>query len=563
MIDATGLTKVFGDKVAVDNLSFSVRSGMVTGFLGPNGAGKSTTMRLILGLDHPTKGHCRVNGRSYRYTKAPMTEVGALLEAKSVHPGRTARSHLKALAATHGIPTKRVDEVIELVGLSAVATKRAGDFSLGMGQRLGLAAALLGDPETLILDEPINGLDPEGVAWVRSLLKYLAEEGRTVFISSHLMSEMAMVADHIIIIGRGRLISDSPMSDLIERASGRVIKVRSPQVAQIREVVARSGRTITDTMDGAILISGLSPEAIGKEAARRGWVLYELTPVQRSLEDIYMELTDSVQEFRTEGRFNELAASQHPPVGSPPDEEKLTEDFEDDEEVPDDEDEYPAYEPAPSDTIDRAASPARPVSSGERLRTGDPELRTRTTNNALRSRPSGVDSLSRSRPSGVNPTPRPPSPDSSSQVRSRPRSPEPPPRPRTYDSELFVRPRLPDDPLPRTRSLDSEPNPKPRSPDDAPRSQEMNPVPRPRFMDADYPAHPRPSDPELFRSRLMEPEPAQPAPRKPDERRSETSADPLRLPRPQTDQLPEKSRPGTPGQPGSSDPNRPRRAWGV
>jgi len=324
MIDATELTKKFGDKVAVEGLSFSVRSGTVTGFLGPNGAGKSTTMRLILGLDHPTSGRTMVNGRSYLSTKAPMHEVGALLEAKSVHPGRTARNHLRALAATHGISPKRVDEVIGLVGLSDVATKRTGAFSLGMSQRLGLAAALLGDPETLILDEPINGLDPEGVAWVRSLVKHLASEGRTIFISSHLMSEMALTADYVIIIGRGRLIVDAAMSDLINQASGQVVKVRSPDATDIADAVSHSGRSVTWTDDRCLLISGLTSEALGKEAARRGWVLYELTPVQRSLEEIYMELTDSVQEFhagaqaRALGPRPEDSEAADPPVRTDP-----------------------------------------------------------------------------------------------------------------------------------------------------------------------------------------------------------------------------------------------------
>ena len=321
MIDATQLTKAFGKKLAVDRLSFTVKSGMVTGFLGPNGAGKSTTMRLILGLDRPTSGQARVNGRAYTHTKAPMTEVGALLEAKSVHPGRTARSHLRALAVTHGISKKRVDEVIESVGLSQVANKRAGGFSLGMSQRLGLAAALLGDPETLILDEPINGLDPEGVAWVRTLVKQLAQEGRTIFISSHLMSEMALTADHVIIIGRGRMIADSPMSDLIERASGHVVKVRSPNLSDIVDVVTESGREVTHEEDGSILISGLTSEAVGKEAERRGWVLYELTPVQRSLEDVYMELTAAAQEFHSHSQpVENTPVSVHPApaVSAPP-----------------------------------------------------------------------------------------------------------------------------------------------------------------------------------------------------------------------------------------------------
>ncbi len=311
MIDAVGLTKKFGDKTAVDDLSFSVRAGMVTGFLGPNGAGKSTTMRLILGLDHPTSGQTRVNGRSYSSFKAPMTEIGALLEAKSVHPGRSARSHLMALAASHGIPSRRVDEVIDLVGLTPVARKRAGGFSLGMSQRLGLAAALLGDPETLVLDEPVNGLDPEGVAWVRNLVRYLADEGRTVFISSHLMSEVALTADHVIIIGRGRLIADAPMSELIARASGVVTRVRSPQASQIADTAHRTGRTVVANEDGTLTVNGWSAQAIGEAAARQGWVLYELTPLQRSLEDVYLELTNSAVEFHGAGQPGPVT------VGSP------------------------------------------------------------------------------------------------------------------------------------------------------------------------------------------------------------------------------------------------------
>ena len=606
MIDATGLTKVFGDKVAVDDLSFSVRSGMVTGFLGPNGAGKSTTMRLILGLDHPTKGHCRVNGRSYRYTKAPMTEVGALLEAKSVHPGRTARSHLKALAATHGIPTRRVDEVIELVGLAGVANKRAGEYSLGMGQRLGLAAALLGDPETLILDEPINGLDPEGVAWVRSLLKYLAEEGRTVFISSHLMSEMALTADHIIIIGRGRLITDSPMSDLIDRASGKVVKLRSPDAVQIREVVARSGRTVTDTDDGALLISGLSAEAVGKEAARRGWTLYELTPVQRSLEDIYMELTDSSQEFRSEGLVSEPA-----PVEAPVELKDVEQEV--DEEDYDEEDEAP-YVPARARTPEPTTHVSRPASLDQRSRTTEPNYRTpsaqatsyatapltrpRLTEPSPRLQPSEPslrpqlsEPLPRPRPplSGQAPMPRPTLPDSLLPARPLPT------RPRSLDSDVLpTRPRMLDTdpvspPRPRPSSLysdsvlrpSSEPylrrtsaalpsrtpetassrTPEPvssRTPEPAPRLT-SDPVPRARFMeamDSDYRTRPRPTDSDLYR-----PRPSQLLPDKPGDSGSETSADPLRLPRPRSggDPLPlpeSRQRP-------ASDPNRPRRAWGV
>lgn len=298
MIDVADLTKKYGSTVAVDSLSFSVRPGVVTGFLGPNGAGKSTTMRCILGLDRPTGGKTRVNGRPYKSTKSPMSEVGALLETKAIHPGRSARNHLRALAATHGISKKRVDEVIEMVGLETVARKRAGGFSLGMTQRLGLAAALLGDPQTLILDEPINGLDPEGVAWVRNLVRKLASEGKTIFLSSHLMSEVAQVADHVVIIGRGRLIKEAPMADLVAQASGVVTRVRSPQVSDIAEAVNRSGRQSALDDDGSLVVHGLSGQQIGVEAARLGWELHELSPITRSLEDIYMELTNSAQEFQ-------------------------------------------------------------------------------------------------------------------------------------------------------------------------------------------------------------------------------------------------------------------------
>ncbi len=313
MIDVVELTKVFGKKVAVDRLSFSVQPGIVTGFLGPNGAGKSTTMRLILGLDRPTRGRASVDGQSYARFAAPMTRVGSLLEAKSVHPGRTARNHLRALAATHGLPDRRVDEVIELVGLGSVAKKRAGGFSLGMSQRLGLAAALLGDPQTLILDEPVNGLDPEGVAWVRGLVRHLADQERTVFISSHLMSEMALTADRVVIIGRGRLIADARMSELISRASGVVTEVRSPDRGAIAEAARAAGHTVTNTDNGMISITGWSSEAVGEEAARRGWVLHELRPVQRSLEEVYMELTTSAVEFHAsaEAELDDEAA----PVG--------------------------------------------------------------------------------------------------------------------------------------------------------------------------------------------------------------------------------------------------------
>src|SRR5579885_134585 len=229
MIEAESLAKKYGEKVAVDGMSFSVRPGVVTGFLGPNGSGKSTTMRLVLGLDRPTRGHVTVNGKPYREHAAPLHEVGALLEARSVHTGRSARNHLLALAQTHGIPRSRVDELIDLVGLHDVAKKRAGKFSLGMGQRLGIASALLGDPRTVMLDEPVNGLDPEGIQWVRNLLRELASEGRTVFVSSHLMNEMALTADHLIVIGRGRLIADTTVEEFVSRASKDIVHVRSPQ----------------------------------------------------------------------------------------------------------------------------------------------------------------------------------------------------------------------------------------------------------------------------------------------------------------------------------------------
>ena len=244
MIEANALTKDYGDKRAVDGLSFSVRPGIVTGFLGPNGSGKSTTMRLILGLDAPTAGDVTVNGKHYRDHAAPLHEVGALLEARSVHTGRSASNHLLALAQTHGIPRSRVDELVDLVGLHDVARKRAGQFSLGMGQRLGIAAALLGDPETIMLDEPVNGLDPEGIRWMRNLLKGLAAEGRTVFVSSHLMSEMALTADHLIVIGRGRLIADASTQEFLSQASTNLVRVRSPRASELETLLAKPGVTI-------------------------------------------------------------------------------------------------------------------------------------------------------------------------------------------------------------------------------------------------------------------------------------------------------------------------------
>ena len=297
MIEARELTKDYGDKRAVEALTFSVQPGIVTGFLGPNGSGKSTTMRLILGLDAPTAGDVQVDGKHYREFPAPLHEVGALLEARSVHTGRSARNHLLALGQTHGIPRSRVDELIELVGLGDVARKRVGQFSLGMGQRLGIAAALLGDPHTLLLDEPSNGLDPEGIQWIRNLLKGLAAEGRTVFVSSHLMSEMALTADHLIVIGRGRLIADMGVEEFLRQASGKLVRVRTPQAARLRELVAGPDVTVTEEA-GTLRIAGLNAEQVGEIAAANRVVLHELTPIQVSLEEAFMDLTRESVEFK-------------------------------------------------------------------------------------------------------------------------------------------------------------------------------------------------------------------------------------------------------------------------
>jgi ABC-2 type transport system ATP-binding protein len=301
VIEARGLTKDYADKRAVDDLSFEVHPGIVTGFLGPNGSGKSTTMRLILGLDRPTKGDVTVNGKHYRDHAAPLHEVGALLEARSVHTGRSARNHLLALAQTHGIPRSRVDELIDVVGLHDVAKKRAGQFSLGMGQRLGIATALLGDPQTVMLDEPVNGLDPEGIHWIRNLLKSLAAEGRTVFVSSHLMSEMSLTADHLIVIGRGKLIADTSVADFLAGASKQLVHVRTPQSAALREILAGLGGTVSDTDAGLLEVAGLTAEQIGEAAAAQSIVLHELTPHQASLEEAFMDLTRGELEFAAAG----------------------------------------------------------------------------------------------------------------------------------------------------------------------------------------------------------------------------------------------------------------------
>jgi ABC-2 type transport system ATP-binding protein len=306
VIDVRSVTKRYGERIAVDDLTFQVKPGVVTGFLGPNGAGKSTTMRLILGLDAPTAGEVSVNGRAYRELSAPLHEIGAMLEAHAIHTGRSAYNHLLALAQTHGIPRSRVDEVIEMVGLREVARKRVGSFSLGMGQRLGVAAALLGDPATVILDEPANGLDPEGIHWIRNLLKRLAGEGRTVFLSSHLMSEMAQTAEHLIVIGRGRLIADTSVREFVRRASSDAsVHVRSTRAGELAGVLAqRAGRV--QHIDGELLeVSGLTGQQIGELALGAGIVICELTPQQASLEEAFMSITGESVEYRASVEEND------------------------------------------------------------------------------------------------------------------------------------------------------------------------------------------------------------------------------------------------------------------
>jgi ABC-2 type transport system ATP-binding protein len=301
MIEAHSLTKRYGEKTAVADLSFSVRPGIVTGFLGPNGAGKSTTMRMILGLDAPTSGTVTVGGKHYAEHPAPLHEVGAMLEARAIHTGRTAFNHLLALAATTGIPRRRVDEVIDIVGLRNVARKRAGGFSLGMGQRLGIASALLGDPATVVLDEPVNGLDPEGILWIRNLLKDLAAEGRTVLVSSHLMSEMALTAEHLIVIGRGRLIADTSVEEFTRRSARNAVFVRTEEAERLHGLLAGPDVRVATEERGTLEISGLSSERIGRVAADNAIALIELTPRQASLEEAFMELTRESVEFQAPG----------------------------------------------------------------------------------------------------------------------------------------------------------------------------------------------------------------------------------------------------------------------
>ena len=297
MIEARGLTKRYGDKTAVNDLSFTIEPGQVTGFLGPNGAGKTTTMRLILGLDYPSDGTVTVNGRPYPQLPDPMHQVGALLEARAVHGGRSARSHLLCLAQTNGIPAGRVEEVLGIVGLSDVAGKRSKNFSLGMSQRLGIAATLLGDPEILMFDEPVNGLDPEGILWIRNLMRGLAAEGRTVFVSSHLMSEMENTADHLLVIGKGKLIADCSMAEFIARSSGQAVLVRTPQPDALAKAVTAAGGTVADGEQPAELqVHGLTPERVGDIAFAGGVRLHHLAPARASLEQAFMELTaDSVE----------------------------------------------------------------------------------------------------------------------------------------------------------------------------------------------------------------------------------------------------------------------------
>ncbi|MFF4041816.1 ABC transporter ATP-binding protein [Streptomyces sp. NPDC001816] len=297
MIELAGLTKRYGEKLAVDGLTFTVRPGIVTGFLGPNGAGKSTTMRMILGLDRPTAGDVRIDGLHYAQLKDPLTYIGALLDAKAVHGGRTAFNHLLCLAQSNGIPRQRVDEVLDVVGLAAVARKKAKGFSYGMGQRLGIAAALLGDPRILMFDEPVNGLDPEGIHWIRNLMKSLAAQGRTVFVSSHLMSEMALTADHLVVIGQGRLLADTSMTDFVRENARSYVRIRSPQRERLLDVLHEDGITVVEAGGDALEVAGGKAERIGELATRYGIVLHELSPQQASLEEAFMQLTAESVEY--------------------------------------------------------------------------------------------------------------------------------------------------------------------------------------------------------------------------------------------------------------------------
>ena len=309
MISVENLTKRYGSTLAVDDLSFEVQPGVVTGFLGPNGSGKSTTMRAILGLDNPTSGRATINGTTYRHVNAPLREVGALLDAKALNPTRSARNHLRALAASNNIPFSRVDEVLEFVGLASVAKKKAGSFSLGMSQRLGIAAALLGDPPILLFDEPVNGLDPEGIRWIREFFRTLATEGRTVFVSSHLMSEMALTADHLVVIGRGRLISTGSVSDFITTNASQFVRVRTPRADELERLLVTQGARVQREDDASLTVSSLSAEQIGETCGNAGIVLYELSPQSASLEEAFMEMTRESVDYHGHRVDDDVAAS--------------------------------------------------------------------------------------------------------------------------------------------------------------------------------------------------------------------------------------------------------------
>jgi ABC-2 type transport system ATP-binding protein len=319
MIELEGLTKRYGEKVAVNNLSFTVRPGIITGFLGPNGAGKSTTMRMVLGLDRPTAGDVRIDGKHYDQLKDPLTYIGALLEAKAWHGGRSAYNHLLCLAQSNGIPASRVREVLDTVGLSAVAKKKTKGFSLGMGQRLGIAGALLGDPRILMFDEPVNGLDPEGIHWIRNLMKTLASQGRTVFVSSHLMSEMALTADHLVVIGQGRLLADTSMAEFIAENSRSFVRIRTPQREQLLDALHGAGVTVVEAGEGVLEVDGDKSEAVGELAARQQIVLHELSPQRASLEEAFMQLTaESVEYHAHDGQPPGAVPQQQQPPGQPP-----------------------------------------------------------------------------------------------------------------------------------------------------------------------------------------------------------------------------------------------------
>ncbi|RSN45430.1 multidrug ABC transporter ATP-binding protein [Streptomyces sp. WAC 04229] len=312
MIELEGLTKRYGEKVAVNNLSFTVRPGIITGFLGPNGAGKSTTMRMVLGLDRPTAGDVRIDGKHYDQLKDPLTYIGALLEAKAWHGGRSAYNHLLCLAQSNGIPATRVREVLDTVGLSAVARKKTKGFSLGMGQRLGIAGALLGDPRILMFDEPVNGLDPEGIHWIRNLMKALAAQGRTVFVSSHLMSEMALTADHLVVIGQGRLLADTSMADFIAENSRSYVRIRTPHRERLLDALHGAGIEVVDTGAEVLEVDGDKSEAVGELAARDQVVLYELSPQRASLEEAFMQLTAESVEYHAHDGQPPGAVPQQP-----------------------------------------------------------------------------------------------------------------------------------------------------------------------------------------------------------------------------------------------------------